>query len=112
MEQYLPYILTGIIFPLSLFLFYRKINKADKVRTVREEERTKRENESSQTRQQENIIIMKSLRTLGHLGEATAIAIINGKVNGEMKTAMAYYTETKDELNDYLLEQNARANHG
>jgi hypothetical protein len=105
MEQSLPYIITGVVVPLALYFIYRKIDKYEKKRDQKEEQRAK-------ARQEENIIIMKSLKSLGHLGEATAIALRDGKVNGEMTTALKYYTETKDELNNYLYEQNAKANHG
>lgn len=105
MEQFLPYIITGVIVPLALYLIYRKIDKYEKRRDQKEEQRAK-------SLQQENIIILKSLKSLGHLGEATAIALKDGKINGEMTRALSYYTETKDELNDYLYEQNAKANHG
>lgn len=105
MEKLVPYIVTGVIVPLALYLIYRKIDKYEKRRDRKEEQRAK-------ALQQENMIILKSLKSLGHLGEATAIALKDGKVNGEMTTALKYYTDTKDLLNDYLLEQNAKANHG
>jgi hypothetical protein len=105
MEQAIPYIVTGVIIPVALYFFYRKMDKSEKRRDQKEEQRAK-------ARQKENIIIMKSLKSLGHLGEATAIALKDGKINGEMTRALSYYTETKDELNDFLYEQNAKTNYG
>lgn len=62
-------------------------------------------------RVKESIVIISGLKAIGHLAEATAIAQRDGKTNGEMKKAMEYYTESRDELNDYLLRQSAERNH-
>lgn len=59
----------------------------------------------------ENILIMKSLNANGALAEATALAMQNGKANGEMEKALAYYKNVKNEMNDYLLQRNAESLH-
>lgn len=98
-------IASGLIFPLSVLLISRKIDRADKKRESRDEE-------LAEARQRESVLIIQSLTAIGHLSEATAIAIKEQKVNGKMDTALKYYTEAKDEMHTYLLQQNARINHG
>lgn len=65
----------------------------------------------AEARVNESIVIISGLKAIGHLAEATAISQRDGKTNGEMKKAMEYYTESRDELNDYLLRQSAERNH-
>lgn len=59
----------------------------------------------------ENLIVMRNLQAIGYLAEATAYAQKEGKTNGRMTEALAYYVVAKDETNKYLLEQNYAANH-
>ena len=56
----------------------------------------------------EKILIIKSINALGNLTHANAIAIRDGKTNGEMHEATENYIQVKEELYDYLLEQNAK----
>jgi len=51
---------------------------------------------------------VKSINAVGKLTYADAIAIRDGKTNGEMKDAMKTYAEVKDELYEYLLEENSK----
>ena len=55
-----------------------------------------------------SVLILKLIDAIGKLSYAEAIAIRYGKTNGELKEAIKYYTEVKDELYEYLLEQNAK----
>jgi hypothetical protein len=55
----------------------------------------------------ENILILKSIKSLGLLTQANAIAIKNGTINGEMEEAMDEYEKIDKELFEYLLEQNS-----
>lgn len=55
----------------------------------------------------ENILILKSIKSLGMLTQANAIAIKSGTVNGEMEEAMEEYNKVDRELFEYLLEQNS-----
>lgn len=87
---------AGVISALVAFLLNRFGQKLDR-----------REN----VRVNESYIIMKMLKALGHLCEATAIAQQEGRCNGEMKTAIAYYTETKDSLNEYILQRSSERTH-
>ncbi|MDD4003054.1 MAG: hypothetical protein PHE12_02550 [Clostridia bacterium] len=68
---------------------FKKIDKRDKLTAL------------------ENILILKSINSIGKLTYANAIAIQKGHNNGEMKEAMDGYAEVNDELYEYLLEQNA-----
>ena len=56
----------------------------------------------------ENILILKSIDAVGKLTYANAIAIRDGKTNGEMHEAMECYSESKQEMYDYLLEHNSK----
>ena len=71
------------------------------------EKRDKDEENKAKARAKENVLILKSIDAIGKLTYADAIAIRDGKTNGEMKSAIAEYNEVKDELYQYLLEQNA-----
>ena len=55
----------------------------------------------------ENILILKSVGVIGKLTEANAIAIRDGRTNGELHAALEDYDKVNRELYDYLLEQNA-----
>ena len=68
----------------------------------------KDDQEKQKARQKENVLILKSIDAIGKLTYADAVAIRDGKTNGELKEAVRAYSEVKDELYDYLLEQNAR----
>jgi hypothetical protein len=81
---------------MALFLLQRYLKQKDKSDEVRE---------SALAR--ENILILKSINAMGKLTYANAIAIRDGKHNGQMHDAMKEYEEINTELYDYLLEQNA-----
>lgn len=71
----------------------------------------KKLDKQEEARIDESVIIISGLKAIGHLSEATAIAQRDGHTNGEMKTAMEYYKDSKDELNDYLLRRSAERTH-
>ncbi len=68
----------------------------------------KRDEERDRAKAKENMLILKSIDAVGKLTYADAVAIRDGKTNGEMKEAMKAYAEVKDELYEYLLEQNSK----
>jgi hypothetical protein len=72
----------------------------------------KKQDKRDDARAQESVLIVRGLQAVGHLAEATAIAQKNGHVNGEMDTAFKYYRDYNDDMNAFLLEQNAARNHG
>ena len=87
---------SSIISGMVLFFFQRFFKK-----------RAKSEEERDAAKAKENILILKSIDAVGKLTYANAIAIRDGKTNGETHEAMESYNESKDEMYEYLLEQNA-----
>lgn len=89
-------VLASIISGMVLFFLKRYFNKREKA-----------DEEKAKARVKESILIMKSIDAIGKLTYADAIAIRDGKTNGELKEAISDYSEVKEELYEYLLEQNA-----
>ena len=69
--------------------------------------RDAKEDEKDAAEKCENILILKSVNAIGKLTEANAIAIRDGRTNGELHTALDEYEKVDRELYQYLLEQNA-----
>ncbi len=70
--------------------------------------KAKKDEERDAAKQKENALIIKSINAVGKLTYANAIAIRDGKTNGEMHDAMDAYTEMKTDMYNYLVEQNAK----
>lgn len=70
--------------------------------------KAKRDEERDKADERENYLILKSIDAVGKLTYANAVAIRDGKTNGEMHDAMESYNETKQEMYEYLLEQNSK----
>lgn len=70
--------------------------------------KAKKDIERDNQKAKENVLILKSIDAVGKLTYANAIAIRDGKTNGEMHEAMDIYAEVKDEMYEYLLEQNSK----
>ncbi len=87
---------ASIVSGLALYFLKRYFDKRDR----QEEERDKQI-------ARENILILKSIDAVGKLTYADAIAIRDGKTNGEMKAAIEAYKKADEELYNFLLEQNA-----
>ncbi len=87
---------ASIVSGLALYFLKRYFDKRDR----QEEERDKQI-------ARENILILKSIDAVGKLTYADAIAIRDGKTNGEMKEAIEAYKKADEELYNFLLEQNA-----
>ena len=88
---------ASIISGMVLFFLQRFFKKKQKV-----------DDERDRAKAKENMLILKSIDAVGKLTYADAVAIRDGKTNGEMKEAMKAYAEVKDELYEYLLEQNSK----
>lgn len=88
---------ASVISGMALFFLQRYFKKKEK-----------REAERDRVRRRENVLLMKSLDAVGKLTYANAIAIRDGKTNGEMHEAMEVYNESKEEMYDYILEQNSK----
>lgn len=72
----------------------------------------KKEDGRDAARKEESVLVISGLKAVGHLSEATALALKRGHTNGETDTALEYYTKFNDDLSRYLLRQNAERNHG
>ena len=90
-------IVASIISGMVLFFLQRYFKKQE----AKEEKR-------QEAREKESILILKSIDAIGKLTYADAIAIRDGKTNGELKEAIQEYNDVKEEMYEYLLEQNAR----
>ena len=99
MEKWLELLgVSGLVVSIIMW----RIGKMDKAQANREAARVR-----------ENALIVKDLQATGAVSERCAMALkkINA-VNGEMDDAVASYKKAKDDLNTYLIEQNAIKNHG
>ena len=70
--------------------------------------REKEEKERDEVFAKENILILKTIDAVGKLTYADALAIRDGKTNGEMKEAIEAYKKADKELYEFLLEQNSK----
>jgi hypothetical protein len=68
----------------------------------------KRFDEKEKARQECNVLVIQGVRAAISLGEASAIALRDGKTNGETKEALEYAKNTKYEINDFLIKQSAK----
>ena len=69
----------------------------------------KQQEEQEATRLKNEVLLVKSIGASIALGEATAIAIKNGKCNGETEAALEYAQKIKHEQRDFLHEQGIRS---
>lgn len=90
-------ILGSIISGMVLFFLKSYFAKQE----AKEKEREKR-------KAKENVLILKSIDAIGKLTYANAIAIRDGRTNGELKEALSEYHEVREDLYEYLLEQNSK----
>lgn len=90
--------LPGAVVSAVVGLLVRRIERRlDK----EEEERQKRE----AARKEYELFQVKMLTAVAALGKANAIALKNGKCNGETSAALAYLEEVKHDRRDFLNEQ-------
>lgn len=87
---------ASIVSGLALYFLKRYFDKRDRQEQKRDELIAR-----------ENILILKSIDAVGKLTYADAIAIRDGKTNGEMKEAIEAYKKADEELYNFLLKQNA-----
>jgi len=88
---------SSIISGMVLFFLQRFFKK----KAAKDEERNR-------AKRRENLLILKSIDAVGKLTYADAIAIRDGKTNGEMKEAIEVYKEADKELYEFLLEQTTK----
>ena len=89
-------IFASVISGMALFFLSRYFKRRDKKDEVRDKAKAR-----------ENILLIKSIKTVGKLTVANSIAITEGKSNGKLHEALDEYEHIDKELYDYLLEQNA-----
>ena len=89
-------IVCSVISGMTLFFLQRFFKKKEEQDKQKEEARRK-----------ENVLILKSIDAIVKLTYANAIAIRDGRTNGELKDALKDYHNVRDELYEYLLEQNS-----
>ena len=65
--------------------------------------REKHEEQVEFRRERKDILMLKSLKAIGELTVASAVAVKDGKVNGEMHKAMDEFEEVDKELYDFLI---------
>ena len=70
--------------------------------------KAKKDEERDESKRKENLLILKSIDAVGKLTYADAIAIRDGKTNGEMKAAIEAYKKADEEMYDFLLEQSTK----
>lgn len=90
----LPSAIVGAVVGLYIRRIEKRMDKA-------EEERRKRE----AARRQYEVFQVKTLTAVTALSKANAIALKNGKCNGETKAALEYLEEVKHDQRDFLTEQ-------
>ena len=86
--------LCGILSSIAVFLIQRNFKKNDERERRRDEQKA-----------QETVLIIKSVNAVGHLTEATAIALRDGKTNGELSAALHEYGKVDREMYNYLVER-------
>ncbi len=91
-------ILCSVISGMTLFFLQRFFKNKEKQDKLKEEARRK-----------ENILILKSIDAIGKLTYSNAVALRDGRTNGELKEALKDYHNIREELYDYLLEQNSHS---
>ncbi len=89
-------ILGSVVSGTALFLLQRWFRQKDK-----------RDEQAEKVLAKENVLIIKSISAVGKLTEATAIALVDGKLNGEIHSALKEYSTVDKEMYNYLLERNA-----
>ena len=90
-------IIASIVSGMALFFMQRYFKSKDKKDDARDS-----------TKAKENVLILKSIDALGKLTYANSIAIRDGKTNGEMKEGVSAYIEVKEDMYNYLLENNSK----
>lgn len=71
----------------------------------REKEKEAESNARAEARKQENLLTMRMIKAIGKLSYANSVAIKEGKVNGVMEEALAYYRDASNEMTEFLQEQ-------
>ena len=68
----------------------------------------KHDDKVEERREKKDVLMMKSLKAIGELTVANAIAVKEGKTNGEMHKAMEDFEEVDKELFDFLIQNTVK----
>lgn len=82
-------IVSGMVL-FSLQVFFKKKQKQD--------------DEREQKRHKKDVLIIKSLNSVGDLTLANSIALRDGKTNGELKKALKEYESINKEITNFIIE--------
>ena len=66
--------------------------------------KAKQDDEREAKSHKKDILVIKSINALGELTQANAIALRDGKTNGELKYAMKEYEQVNKEMLEFLIE--------
>ena len=69
----------------------------------------KRQNGRDKAREEINILLIQGVDASICLGEATAIALRDGKTNGETKDALKYAANAKHNITNFLTKQGVKS---
>jgi uncharacterized iron-regulated membrane protein len=86
-----PAVLSGIV----IWWFARRMNRMDS---------------QAECRRQETVLLLKGMLTIGGLASATARALKEGAANGYVTEALEDYSDYREKLSAFLVEQTAKKN--
>lgn len=93
-------IITGLAVAIILAIFNRSLNKKQKKRDEAEAKR-------QEIYKKESALQLSMLFSIGKLCYATAIAVRDGKTNGEMRDGLSTYSKAKSKYNEFINEAHA-----
>lgn len=86
-------IVSSIISGMVLFFLQHYFKKKQRIDELREKKSHKM-----------SVLVIKSINAIGDLTLANAIAIRDGKTNGELKHALKEYDDVTREMTDFIIE--------
>jgi len=108
--------LSPIVSALIIWYIQRQYLRREKIRDEQIAEERKRQEKreadkerelsaKTDSRKQESLITMRMIKAIGKLSYANSVAIKEGKANGVMEEALAYYRDASNEMTEFLQEQ-------
>ena len=91
-------IVCSVISGMTLFFLQRFFKKKEEQDKQKEDARRK-----------ENVLILKSIDAIGKLTYANAIAIKDGRTNGELKDAIKDYHQVREDLYNFIIEESTKS---
>lgn len=105
METAIVGLFLAFIPTMAIFFMQRGIKKRDAERERKADESRDERRENDRVYLKFHSHVLKSVMASIALGEANAIAIKNGKTNGETEAALRYAQKIKHEQKEFLHEQ-------